>query len=152
MATKAVEALLVDTSVLITASNRARDQHRYALDLLGRHPRLVFPAQVIREFLVVATRPPGVNGLGLPLEHALDNLAEFRARIRLLPEEKPLLPTLLRLLADAPVAGKRIHDAHVVAAAIAHRVPRIVTMNEPDFSAFGSKIRIEEPAAAVRAL
>lgn len=37
-------ALLVDTCVLLEASNRARGQHRAARELIGRHEGLVFPA------------------------------------------------------------------------------------------------------------
>ena len=45
-------AMLVDTCVLLDASNRARSQHRAARDLIERRDGLVFPAQVAREFLV----------------------------------------------------------------------------------------------------
>lgn len=59
----------------------------------------MFPAQVIREYLVVATRPVIANGLGMLLGDALENVREFRKTIRLLPEERPVLPAFLRLLA-----------------------------------------------------
>ena len=71
-------AMLVDTCVLLEASNRARSQHRAARQLIERHDGLVFPAQVAREFLVAATRPPANNGLGLALLEALESLAGFR--------------------------------------------------------------------------
>ena len=43
------------------------------------------------------------RALGMPLSDALANVREFRRAIRLLPENKPLLPTLLRLLAAVPL-------------------------------------------------
>ena len=145
----ASSALMVDTCVLLEASNRARGQHRAARELIARHEGLVFPAQVAREFLVVATRQPANNGLGLALLDALESLAGFREHIRLLPEEKPLLPTLLGLLAQSPATGKRIHDAHIVAAAMVHRVPLVVTLNGGDFKDFSAHITCLTPAEAV---
>ncbi len=142
-------AMLVDTCVLLEASNRARSQHRAARELIERHEGLVFPAQVAREFLVAATRPPASNGLGLALSQALESLTGFREHIRLLPEEKPLLPALLRLLAQTPAAGKRIHDANIVAAAMVHRVPLVVTLNEDDFKEFSPRVACLTPAQAV---
>jgi len=148
MATRAAESLLVDTSVLLEASNRARRQHAVALSLLEQRERLVFPAQVPREFLVVATRPADANGLGLTLRDALESLAAFRRNVRLLPEEKPLLPTLLGLLGELSISGKKIHDAHLVAAALVHRVPAVVTLNTEDFRPFAGRVRCVTPAEA----
>ena len=148
MVTTAAKALLVDTSVLLEASNRARRQHTAALSLLEQHNQLVFPAQVAREFLVVATRPPEVNGLGLTSRAALESLTAFRRNVRLLPEEKPLLPTLLRLVEELSIVGKRVHDAHIVAAAVVHRVKAVVTLNGDDFRAFGAQVRCVTPADA----
>jgi predicted nucleic acid-binding protein len=82
--------------------------------------RLVFPAQVVREYLAVATRPIASNALGMTTVAALENVREFRIHIRLLPEEKPILPTFLRLVETVSPVGRRIHDAHIVAAAIVH--------------------------------
>jgi hypothetical protein len=107
---------------------------------------LVFPAQVVREFLVVASRPVAVNGLGMSLSDALDNVREFRRVIRLLPEEKPILPTLLSLLSEIPCEGKRIHDAHIVAAAVVHRVGTVSTLNLSDFQPFAARVRLVSPA------
>jgi predicted nucleic acid-binding protein len=71
---------------------------------------------------------------------------EFRRLIRLLPEEKPLLSRLLELLAAVPCRGKKIHDAHIVAAADVHRIGVIATLNTEDFSLFGSRLTIVTPA------
>jgi predicted nucleic acid-binding protein len=91
------------------------------------------------------------NGLGLSLTDALANLREFRRTIRLLPEEKPILPTFLALLEEVPCEGKRVHDAHLVATAIVHRLRNIVTLNARDFSAFASRIGALSPSEAGRA-
>jgi predicted nucleic acid-binding protein len=148
MATTVGDRLLVDTSVLLEASNRARAQHKAALRLIEDHEALVFPAQVPREFLMVATRPAGANGLGLTVRQALESLRAFRTRIRLLPEERPLLPRLLQLVEETGVASKRIHDAHIVTAAVVHRVRRIVTLNLDDFRGFDRYVTCTDPERA----
>ena len=111
----------------------------------------MFPAQVAREFLVVATRPPSLNGLGLKPIAAVESVAAFRHNVRLLPEEKPLLPTLLRLVEDLALEGKCIHDAHIVAAAVAHGIKWVVTLNGDDFRAFAKYVHCAAPADALLA-
>jgi predicted nucleic acid-binding protein len=143
--TRNPEPLLLDTSVLLEATDEARAHHVAARTIIERRARLVFPAQVVREFLVVATRPVAANGLGMALADALDNVRELRRVIRLLPEEKPVLPVLLSLLDAIPCRGKRIHDAHLVATAIVHRVKTIITLNMEDFLPFHSRVNVISP-------
>lgn len=144
--TSSAEAILVDTSVVLEAVDEVREHHVAARGLLEGRGRLVFPAQVIREFLVVSTRPVSANGLGMDLADALENIRELRRVVRLLPEEKPLLPRLLELLAEVPCHGKRIHDAHIVAAAEVHRIKTIATLDAADFSPFASRVKVVTPA------
>ena len=135
----------MDTSVLLEATDEARSGHAAARAFIELGTRLVLSAQVIREFLVVATRPVTANGLEMTLADAMENVCEFRRIIRLLPEERPVLPTFLSLLAETSCRGKRIHDAHLVATAIAHRVASIVTLNTDDFWQFRSRVKILAP-------
>jgi predicted nucleic acid-binding protein len=107
-------------------------------------------AQVVREYLAVATRPAASNGLGLSLADALGNVRELRSRLRLLPEEKPVLPALLSLLEEVPCVGKRVHDAHLVATALVHRVGTIVTLNGTDFEPFAGRVTAIAPARLER--
>ncbi|HEY3356011.1 MAG TPA: PIN domain-containing protein [Polyangia bacterium] len=145
MAKKSVEPALTDTNVLVDATDVKRPRHQAALALLEQRPGLVLSAQVAREYLAVATRPAAVNGLGLPLRAALENLAELRRVLRLLPEEKPLLPTLLALLREVPCEGKAIHDALLVATMRVHRVKVLVTSNPHHFDRFRSLVDLVEP-------
>jgi predicted nucleic acid-binding protein len=134
------ERLLVDANILLEATDEKRPYHHAAKELIESHPSLVMSAQVVREYLVVATQPTEVNGLSMSLSGALANLREFRRAIPLLPESKPLLPSLLRLLAAVPCTGTRIHDAHIVASAMVHRVKTIVSLDTDDFAPFLSRI------------
>jgi len=137
--------LLVDTNVLLEATDEARPWHADARALLESPTRLVIAAQVIREYLVVATRPVAANGLGLPTRQALTNVREVRRRVRLLPEERPILPTFLELVERVGCAGKRIHDAHLVATARVHGVAAIVSFNADDLAALADGMPIVTP-------
>jgi predicted nucleic acid-binding protein len=146
----AAEPVLVDTNVLVEATDERRKHHRSAFELVENRPGLTLCAQVIREYLVVATRPAARagNGLGLSLPEALQNIAAFRERMRLLPEEKPVLPALFKLLDSVRCSGKRIHDANVVATAMTHGVHAILTFNLDDFRGFRQHIELIDPTAA----
>lgn len=139
--------MFLDTNILIEATDERRRHHQAARAVLESPRQLVFAAQVIREYLAVATRPAPVNGLGLPLAAAMENVREFRERVRLLPEERPVLATFMTLLAAVPCSGARVHDAHLIATAIVHRVNTIVSLNGDDLRPFaGSRIAVVTPA------
>lgn len=149
---KSTDALVVDTCILAEATDAARSNHHVVLDVLELHPNLVLTAQVVREYLVAATRPASANGLGLSLGEARSNLAAFRANMRLLPEERAILPAFWRLLDAVPCSGKRLHDAHLAATAVAHGTGHILTLNEGDFASFANHIAVITPAHAIERL
>jgi predicted nucleic acid-binding protein len=146
MATKSAERALLDTNVLVDATDTKRARHQAALAVLETRSGLLINAQIAREYLVMATRPASSNGLGLDLEDALMNLGEFRRVARMLSETKPLLPALIKLLGEVPCEGKMIHDALIVASMGVHRVTTLITSNASDFTRFGRFIRVLEPA------
>jgi predicted nucleic acid-binding protein len=119
--------------------------------VLNEWPNQAIPlaasAQVFREYLVVATRPVEVNGLGLGLDEALANLAAFRGRMRLLLENEQAWDRLLTLIAKYGCLGKQIHDANLVATALASGVARLVTANVEDFRRFKPDIEIVDLGA-----
>jgi predicted nucleic acid-binding protein len=149
MVTKIVERIFTDTNVLVDATDIKRPRHRAAVALLERRRGLVFSAQVAREYLAVTTRPVEANGLGMTLPDALANLAELRRVLRLLPEERALLPALLALLEEVPCHGSGIHDALVVATMRVHRVRRLVTSNPGHFERFSRFVDVLELEAGV---
>jgi predicted nucleic acid-binding protein len=140
------DAVLLDTNILLTATAPARPLHREALTLLQKGPPRDIPLwispQIVREYLVVATRPAQVNGLGLTPAAALDNIEQFRGRLVLLKERDRVLNRLLALIREFEVAGKQIHDANLVATALVHGAGRILTLNPDDFQRFASRIEI----------
>lgn len=140
------KAVLVDTNVLLSATTPLRLLHRAALAVLNDWPNhgivLATSGQVFREYLVVSTRPLEVNGLGLGVEDALANLEAFRSRMRLLPESEQAWDRLRALIAHYGCQGKQIHDANVVATALASQVGKLVTANTRDFVRFSPEMEV----------
>jgi len=130
----------VDTNVLLASTDTGRLHHRAAVAFLeeglsGRQ-RIFGSGQVFREYLVVATRPVEVNGLGLTTAAALANLSEFQRCVQILDENPDVAALLSALVKAHRLKGKRIHDANIVATMRAHGLIRIRTDNPADFKAF----------------
>jgi predicted nucleic acid-binding protein len=137
---------MLDTNVLLAATDEGRAQHNQALGIVndwpGRGTTLYTSGQIIREYLAVATRPAEKNGLGMRLADALANVRAFRARTSLLAEDSKVADRLLTLLGDISCGGKQIHDANVVATMLVHGIDTIVTINLVDFTRFERQVRL----------
>jgi len=140
------KTVFVDTNVLLSATDLQRTLHQAALEFLNDWPNrgqiLATSAQVFREYLAVATRPVEVNGLGLGVDDALANVAAFRGRMRLLSETEQSWDRLRGLVASYRCSGKQIHDANLVATALASGVTKLVTANAADFSRFSPEMEV----------
>ena len=140
MAPTAGEVLFVDTNVLLTATDASRAGHGAALRFLtgswSRGYHLAASGQVLREYLVVATRPAAANGLGLAVADAVANVAEFLPLLHLCEENAEVSRRLRRLAAAHGVSGARLHDANIAATMLAHGIRRVVTRNSGDFAPF----------------
>lgn len=142
----AADPVLLDTSVLVTASAPARRGHETTLRWLTGSRGLLISTQVMREYLVVATRPEAVNGLGRTPEQARGNLAVFLSWAVPLPEDRAILPAFNGLLDRHRVVGKRLHDAWLAATAITHGVRRLATFNPADFTPFADQLQLIDPS------
>lgn len=138
------ESVIVDTNILLTATEETRSRHARAQHVLQTWPRLYVSGQILREYLVVATRPSSENGLGMKLPAALENVREFLSRFRFLDETKKTFQNLRELLEEIPCRGRQIHDANLVATALTHGVTAIVTENARDFRRFRSRLTVLE--------
>lgn len=151
MATMSAESpplVVVDTNVLLAATDSSRDLHRAAASFLAEDERrLAITPQILREYLAVATRPVAANGLGMSSADARANADEILAVSTLLTEGSATTVRLLELLADGRAVGKQVHDANVVACALAHGAAAIVTDNTRHFARFASLIPIEPVVA-----
>lgn len=140
------DRVFVDTNILLAATDRSRSNHarsREALEMAGRRGlHLVVNGQVIREYLVVATRPVDANGLGMTPEDAATNVERILRRVDVLDETVAVAEQLCALTTTRMVRGKRIHDANLVATMLVHGVEHLLTAaNAGDFRDF-SEINI----------
>jgi len=133
MATTAVERVFVDTNVLISATDHGRRSHRDSrrmVDLLpGRGITCYTSAQVVREYLAVATRPVDANGLGLNSDQAGENVAAWLERATVLPENRTTVAELMNLSEKLPSTGKQFHDLQVVATMRVGKIETLITDN-----------------------
>ncbi len=132
------DLVMVDTNILLTATNAERPGHHAAYGVfqkaLEAGVHLATCGQILREYLVVATRPIPVHGLGLSPDDALKNLEWFRKRQVYMEEPESVHHILAGLVKRHQVAGKRIHDLNIVALMKEHRVRTLLTGNPEDFT------------------
>lgn len=151
---RVADRLVLDTNVLLAATDEARDEHAAALEALESWPLagtvLYTSGQVLREYLAVATRPVALNGLGLTRVDAVANVEVLRERLRFLEEDQRVATRLAELVRESECAGKQVHDANVVATALVHGVAAIATLNVEGFARFDSVIRIVDPRVVAR--
>ena len=131
---------MLDTNVLLAATDESRSEHRAALTILNEwttgDTTLCTSGQILREYLAVATRPAEQNGLGLEPADAVSNVRAIRERTMFLTEDAKVADRLQGLLTDVECGGKQVHDANVIATMLAHGVGTVVTMNVEDFTRF----------------
>jgi predicted nucleic acid-binding protein len=140
------EHVMLDTNVLLAATDEGRQTHRAALEVIGKWPgkgtTLYISGQILREYLAVATRPIEQNGLGMRPADAVSNVRALRDRATLLAENVPVADRLLALMRDVASRGKQVHDANVVATMLAHSVSTVVTANATDFTRYAQFIGV----------
>ena len=148
------DLVLADTNVYLSATDRSRANHgdawRFFQQCTAAGIHCAVTGQILREYLVVATRPVDVNGLGLSLDHALSNVSEFRGRIVYLEENEAVSRELAVLIRRHSITGKRVHDANIAAVLSVHRIPYLITANKDDFATFES-LFLMTPEEAVAA-
>jgi predicted nucleic acid-binding protein len=138
------DRIMVDTNVLLAATDEGRAEHHDALTILNVWPAgdtiVCVSGQILREYLAVATRPADRNGLALKTPDALRNVRAIRERATLLADGAKVTERLLGLLTDVECGGRQVHDANVIATMLAHGVGTVVTMNIDDFARFGQYV------------
>jgi len=131
---------LLDTNILTRTSQEDHPQFAAAaasVELLrASGDRLCVVPQNLYEFWAVATRPPGENGLGMPLSEVEARLARIKRLFVLMRDERGVLAKWERLVALHHVKGKPSHDARLVAAMHRHSLDRLLTFNASHFERF----------------
>jgi len=139
---------LVDTNVLLRSVQQIHSMHESSVQairiLLEQGKTLFIIPQNLIEFWVVATRPIEVNGLGLSVADALNQLEQLKNCFVLLPDTASIFPVWENLITKYKITGKPSHDARLVAAMIAHNLTHLLTFNTSDFKRF-SQITVLDP-------
>jgi predicted nucleic acid-binding protein len=103
------DRVMLDTNVLLAATDEGRAEHRYALTIMNEwaagDTTICISGQILCEYLV-ATRPANENGLGLKPD-AVSNVRSFRERTAFLAEDARVADRLQGLLADVECSGSR---------------------------------------------
>ncbi|MEZ0267415.1 MAG: type II toxin-antitoxin system VapC family toxin [Phycisphaerae bacterium] len=131
---------MLDTNILTRSIQPASGHHAVANvatgELLRRGDDLCVVPQVIYEFWVVCTRPPGDNGLGMDADAARLEIDRILSVFTLLPDEPTILPVWRALVTAHQVHGKSAHDARLVAAMDVHGMATLMTFNGTHFRRF----------------
>ncbi len=129
---------LLDTNILLRASDRASMRYDLAVnsvaDLIAQGHECVITPQVLIEFWLVATRPIEVNGLGWSIERTEKKINQLISQFTLVEETEAIFARWLELVTRYQIKGKRIHDARLMAVAIANEISHILTFNPKDFT------------------
>ena len=146
--------LLLDTNLLVRCVEPSHLLHLFATtamkEISARADRAFNVPQVIYEYFVVCTRPISeYGGLGRTNESALAEIARVADLAKLLPDTRDVYPEWLRLIDEMKIAGKRGHDARLVAAMNVHGLRTILTFNAKDFTRYpGIQVLSPEELAA----
>ncbi len=134
--------VLVDTNILLRS---AQPNHplcsqatRSVSKLIRRTDNVFFCSQNIAEFWNVATRPAGLNGLGLSHEEVLQEVSSIERLLTLLPDIPPVYVAWKEIVRDHKVQGVKVYDARLVAIMNIYAIESILTFNMADFKRFGN--------------
>lgn len=147
MAPTAGDIVFLDTNVLLSATDTSRPRHNQARNVFkasldtGFH--LAISGQIIREYLVVATREPEENGLGLSPEDAVSNIETFTKRTAMIEESEEVSDYLSDMVSKYNLTGKQIHDANIAATMKTSSIQLLITENSEDFKEFDEITVIE---------
>lgn len=144
--------MFVDTNVLVAARFVTAPAHVAACRCLDRAGNsgepLRISRQILREYLVVVTRPQ-IWLESLAIGDALEDATSLISSFTVLEDGPNVMAMLITLCREVPVAGKQIHDANIAATMLAHGERRLLTLNAKDFRRYGQRIelvKLETPA------
>lgn len=128
---------LIDTNILLRVS-RPNDALfplvGSTLDRLSRDgSETCYSLQNIAEFWNVSTRPLERNGFGLTIAETNQSVEYIERTMTFLPDNEQVYSIWRHLAVAHNVRGVQVHDARLAAIALTHGVPRILTLNQPDF-------------------
>jgi predicted nucleic acid-binding protein len=134
--------VLVDTNILLRSAQPNHplcSQATHAVSkLLRQKDAVFFCSQNIAEFWNVATRPAGLNGLGLSHEEVSHEVSRIEELLTLLPDVPAIYAAWKRIVYEHRVQGVKVYDARLVAIMSVYAVESVLTFNTADFKRYDS--------------
>jgi predicted nucleic acid-binding protein len=129
--------ILLDTNILVRLANPNDPDYAMVVRVVGtlrsQGDELDITPQNLTEFRAVATRPVANNGLGYTGAEATSLVARFESDFTLLPDISSIHPIWKDIVHRCNVLGKRVHDARLLAVAVAHAADGVLTFNVSHF-------------------
>jgi hypothetical protein len=91
----------------------------------------------------LCTRPIDVRGLGLSRDDAVLAIDRIELQFLRLADSDEVYPAWKRLVREAGVSGRQVHDTRLVACMLVHSVTHILTFNGRDFTRYGEIATID---------
>jgi len=132
------DRVFLDTNILVHLANVDSLQNvplTSLFDDLRKTFELWISRQVLREYAVVMTRP-GLIEKPITQRQLISDIEKWETLFHVADETEEVTGNLKRLLSRYTLQGKRIHDANIVATAMAYSIPVLFTLNREDFKGF----------------
>jgi predicted nucleic acid-binding protein len=145
MTTGAVDALFLDTNVLVYATAPTAPLHavasaRIAAELAAGH-ELWISRQILREYLSALSRPQSFTP-PFSTTQLIAEVTALQAKFIVAESDAQVTANLLGILGSISIGGKQIHDANIVATMQRYGIRRLLTHNIADFTRFSSHITV----------
>lgn len=145
MTTGDVEAVFLDTNVLVYANIASSPLHQRSLEAIQSYVSagvaLWISRQVLREYLATVTRPQ-VFSDPVTARTAVTRVRYFQSHFRIAEDGPEVTERLLALVEQIPIGGKQIHDTNIVATMQVHGLSHLLTHNTADFARFAHLITV----------
>ena len=134
--------ILIDSNILINATNTHSKKHKVALEFLNQIPQGCISIQNINEFLRASTHPVFPNPL--TQSQATMQIKNFMDSFEVITPSEQTTLIHLNLLNKYNSTSNQIYDNYLVATMITHSIKMIATNNEKDFTKY-KEIKVYNP-------
>jgi predicted nucleic acid-binding protein len=139
------DRVFLDTGILLRIAIANFPFHPEARRLIAieyrRNSQIWISRQVIREFLVQATRPQSFMK-PLTIKKAIQLIEGMHGQFTIANETSDVTKKMFDLLKTYPTTGKQVHDANIVATMLVNNVTTLLTHNPEDMRRFASIITV----------
>ena len=132
---------LLDSNGFLRLAEKNNPQRPIVLQairkLRSNNHTICFTPQVLAEFWNVCTRPVSARGgFGFSITQTARKASIIQKHFQLLPDNLQTFLEWRKLVSDFSVSGVQVHDAKIAASMIVHKIDRLITFNEKDFTRF----------------